>query len=354
MKKVILFGILVLLLFVFWPSRNNPPVTPPIPQFPRDEEKIKIVATNLQIPWEIEFLPNGDIIFTERPGRVQILNQRTHRIENVAHIGEGGLLGMTLHPNFKTNNFIYFYYTYREGERILNKVERFKLAGNVLQQDKVIIDNLPGSINHDGGRIKFGPDGNLYITTGDAGIAQLAQDRQSLAGKILRLNDDGTIPPDNPFPNSTVYSYGHRNPQGLAWDSAGQLWATEHGSSARDEINKIIAGNNYGWPITRGDEKRPGMETPFLNSGAVTWAPSGATIFDNNLLFAGLKGQAVFKLNLSTKELQPIFQNQYGRIRNVTVGPDGNIYIITSNRDGRGDPIPEDDRLIVLDPSLFE
>ncbi|MBI4157444.1 PQQ-dependent sugar dehydrogenase [Candidatus Woesebacteria bacterium] len=297
------------------------------------------IASNLEIPWELEFLPDGRMFVTERPGRLLLIGgeKKNYEVKEVAHIGEGGLLGMALDPDFTKNNFLYLYFTYRNGGQILNKVQRFVFKNESLIEDKVIIDKIPGSNNHDGGRIKFGPDGALYITTGDAQETGLAQDLNSLAGKILRYDGEKV----------EVYSYGHRNPQGLAWDTNGNLWATEHGPSTKDEINLVKKGSNYGWPTITGNQAKAGMETPIINSGSDTWAPSGAVISDDKLYFAGLRGQAVYSMDLKTKELKKSFAGEFGRIRSVNLGPDGSFYIITSNRDGRN-PFPNasDDRII--------
>jgi len=240
------------------------------------------LAQKLEIPWALDFLPDGSIVFTEQPGRVRLIDTKKGllpelllTIDEVAHRGEGGLLGIAVHSDFADNHFIYVYYTYQEGKNLANRVERFRKESNTLLDKQIIIDNIPGASIHNGGRIKFGLDGMLYITTGDVSLADSAQDRNSLAGNILRLNDDGTLPPDNPLPGSPVYSFGHRNPQGLAWDAQGRLWAMGHGSSATDELNLSKPGNNYGWPVIRGDEKETGLESPVIHSGRETWAPSG-------------------------------------------------------------------------------
>ena len=317
---------------------------------------IEILLEKLEIPWEITFLPNRDLLVTERPGKLTIFGKgtKTYKIKEVFHIGEGGLLGLALHPDFEKNHFLYLYYTYKDNGKIFNKVGRFLLEGGSLKEDRTVISGIPAFEYHDGGRIKFGPEGKFYITTGDAGNKKSAQDLGSLSGKILRLSDDGSIPSDNPFPESPVYSYGHRNAQGLAWDENGQLWATEHGQDARDEINKIDPGKNYGWPIIEGERKGERMETPFIQSGVETWAPSGATVKDNKLYFAGLAGRAIFVLDLKTKEIRKFAEGKFGRIRTINLGFDGNFYILTSNRDGRNEnPDPSDDRIIMLPPSYF-
>ena len=225
-----------------------------------------------------------------------------------------------------------------------------------LLNEEIIVDKIPGAPNHNGGRIKFGPDGFLYITTGDAQNPSQAQDKNSLAGKILRLADDGKIPDDNPFGNH-VYSYGHRNPQGLTWDNQGRLWATEHGRSGilsgLDEINLIEKGKNYGWPDIQGDEIKVQMESPKIHSGSDTWAPGGAAFLNNSIFFGGLRGQTFYeaKINGEKLELKEHFKGEFGRIREVVVGSDKMLYITTSNLDGRGSPKQGDDKIIKINPS---
>ncbi|APV43944.1 Glucose/arabinose dehydrogenase, beta-propeller fold [Dehalogenimonas formicexedens] len=314
------------------------------------------IAENLDIPWEMVFLPDKSILLTERPGTVRFIdsnrnlqNQPIFTITDVAAIGEGGLLGATLHPQFAINGWVYFYYTYQSGTGLANRVVRYTLHGTTFSDRTVIIEGIPGGNIHDGGRIKFGPDGLLYICVGETGNENLAQDLNSLAGKILRLTDDGTIPASNPFPDSAIYSYGHRNPEGLVWDDQGRLWETEHGASAQDEINLIEPGKNYGWPVIRGDQTAPGMTSPVLASGNVTWAPSGLTIVAGSIYFAGLESQSLFKYDISTGKLTRYLNGSFGRLRDVVAGPDDLLYILTNNRDGRGIPLTGDDRVIRID-----
>ena len=322
---------------------------------------VETFVSGLEIPWEMRFLPDGRIFVTERPGRVRVIEDGQLRpepvatIPDVAPIGEGGLLGMALHPDFANNHWIYVYYTYPSGGGVANKVVRYTETNNTLVDPVVILDGIPGA------QI---PDGKLYITAGDASQPDLAQDTNALAGKILRVNDDGSIPPDNPFPGSPVYSYGHRNPEGLAWQpGTNALYATEHGPSAHDEVNLIQPGANYGWPIMQGNEgPNNGYTLPVIESGSDTWAPSGATFvqgstfpqWTGSLLYASLRGTTLWRLDIpgggNPPNLEAIISGDYGRLRNVVEGPDGYLYILTSNRDGRGNPTPDDDRILRIVP----
>lgn len=323
-----------------------------------------VVAESLKIPWEIVFLPDSSMLVTERAGKLEKISpgrKTITTIEGVAHVGEGGLLGMALHPNFTENSRIYLYLTTRTGDGLTNRVESYRIENDQLSDKKTIIEGIPGSSNHDGGRLAFGPDGYLYITTGDAENSANAQNTNSLAGKILRVTDEGAVPGDNPFKNA-VYSYGHRNPQGLAWDDQGRLWAAEHGPSGtqtgHDELNRIEKGKNYGWPNIRGDQTQAGMETPIAHSGTKeTWAPSGLAYYKGTLLFAGLRGQSLYAAKINSAGgvgLSAYLRNKYGRLRTVVVGPDGFVYIATSNTDGRGKVNRGDDKIIKLSPVVFQ
>ncbi|WP_240688955.1 sorbosone dehydrogenase family protein [Ammoniphilus sp. YIM 78166] len=332
--------------------------------------ELETLAEGLEVPWEMEIVDDGRIFFTERPGVVRVMLDGKLLPEPVIHLeepfrtgGEGGLLGLALDPEFLTNGFIYVYHTYESNGEVLNRVLRLKEANNVAIIDRVLLDGLAGAQNHNGGRIKIGPDGHLYITAGDRYQPEMAQEENSLGGKILRIARDGSIPHDNPFPGSPVYSYGHRNPQGLAWDPMnGKLYASEHGQSAHDEINRIEPGANYGWPLIEGDvtlAERPELKTPWIHSGSETWAPSGMTFvskgpWKGQLLVANLRGNQVLKINLSSdrQEVEGIELKfrEWGRIRNVSEGPDGSLYIMTNNRDGRGRASPADDKIYRLMP----
>ncbi|MEK3719472.1 PQQ-dependent sugar dehydrogenase [Paenibacillus sp. FSL H8-0034] len=341
----------------------------------------EVFASKLNVPWDMDIAPDGRIFFTERGGVIRVIDkgklvgQPVYRFEKpFLQEGESGLLGLVLDKDFATNHAMYVYHTYEEGGETRNQVLRMIESNNQLQLDKVIIDKLPGARTHDGGRVKIGPDGMLYITSGDAGQSSIAQDQSQLGGKILRIHPDGTIPRDNPFPASPVYSLGHRNPQGLAWHPVtGKLFSTEHGQSAHDEFNLIEPGANYGWPLIEGDESEiaakdksnlgPGtLKQPLVHSGNETWAPSGITFvtqgpWKGNLLAANLRGAQLLRVVLgsdqqSIQQLEPLLKNELGRIRNVMEGPDGSIYIMTNNRDGRGSPGAEDDQIIRLKPNF--
>lgn len=330
-------------------------------------EAITVLATNLEVPWAIAFLSDNNILLTERAGRLRIIKAGqldptpVATITDVKQIGEGGLLGLALHPDFSTNHYVYLYYTYSStGDNTLNRVVRYTFENDKLNNKTVIVDQIPGASNHNGGRIKFGPDKYLYITTGDAENPSQAQNTNTLGGKILRVTADGQKAPGNPFGN-LVYSYGHRNPQGIAWDSGGSLWETEHGRSGVlsgfDEINLITPGKNYGWPTIQGAETKTGMVTPKQNSGSTTtWAPAGTAFIGNSLFFGGLRGQTLYEAKVTADQVTTIKEHlggKFGRIREVIVGPDGMLYITTSNRDGRGILKPDDDKLIRINPSLL-
>jgi len=322
---------------------------------------IEIVAENLSIPWDIAFLPDDTMLVTERSGRViHIGTNTTIPIEDVEHVGEGGLLGIALHPDFASNRFVYLYHTVQNGGELTNRVVRYRYEDGTLSSAQNIITDLPGAPYHDGGRIAFGPQRHLWVTVGDATDADEAQNAENHNGTILRLNEDGSFPDDNPYPKG-VYSYGHRNPQGLAWDDRGRLWSTEHGRSGvrsgMDELNLIETGGNYGWPEIEGDETRENMIAPKAHSGSdVTWAPASATWWDGSIFFGGLRGEALCEAVIEGDDIVEIrthVSGQFGRIRTVKQGPDGYFYITTSNRDGRGDSVSTDDRIIKVDPHIF-
>lgn len=314
---------------------------------------VSTVAEGLDVPWDIAFLPDGDMLVTERSGTLQRIGIHPTIIDipDVSEVGEGGLMGIALHPDFGTNSLVYLYYTSIDGS---NRVTRFRLDGDTLTEDKVIIENIPSAIYHDGGQIEFGSDGMLYLTTGDASTPELAQNLASLGGKTLRLTPDGDIPSDNPF-GTAVWTYGHRNAQGIAWDDQGRLWETEHGRSGAlsgyDELNLIVEGANYGWPDSQGDTVLSGTVGPKRHSGASsTWAPSGIAFESGKLYFAGLRGESLYEAGVgadgSITSFEAHLTGTYGRLRAVVLGPDGFLYITTSNQDGRGSPRAGDDKVL--------
>ncbi|HYK73366.1 MAG TPA: PQQ-dependent sugar dehydrogenase [Pseudoneobacillus sp.] len=307
-----------------------------------------ILAENLQIPWSIQKLSDTFYI-SERPGSiVKIENGQKTRLQvslsrPLSKAAEAGLLGFVLHPNFMENKHAYAYYTYEENGDQFNRVVLLTLQNVVWSESQVLLDLIPSGTFHHGGRLKIGPDQKLYITTGDATNPENAQNVKSLAGKILRMNLDGSIPSDNPFANSYIYSYGHRNPQGLAWDESGALYESEHGQSAHDELNQIKAGANYGWPIIQGYEKQQGMVTPLFQTGEVTWAPSGIAYHDGKLYVATLRGEALQEVDLTTRKNRELITG-LGRIRDIII--DGEyLYFVSNNTDGRGRPLEGDDKL---------
>lgn len=329
-----------------------------------------VLVDGLNVPWELVSVPDGRMFVTERPGTIRVIESGELASEPLIEFaapfneeGEGGLLGLAADPDFDDNGYLYAYHSYLEsGGDIANRVLRLKVSDGKATIDEELLSDIPGGVNHNGGRIKIGPDKLLYITTGERYEPELAQNEDSLGGKILRIGLDGSIPEDNPWPNSPVYSMGHRNAQGLAWNpDNGYLYATEHGQRNFDEMNRIEAGENYGWPEVEGDDDDNGTyQAPLAHSGDETWAPSGVAFIEEgpwagSLLAANLRGEQLLKITLSedgtqVTQVEPIFKNEWGRIRNVTAGEDGKLYVLTNNRDGRGSPRDGDDQLIVLTP----
>jgi glucose/arabinose dehydrogenase len=316
----------------------------------------RTIARDLDVPWGIAPLPGGDALVAERDsgrivrvprGRGQAREVMT--IPGVRASGESGLLGIAVSPGFASDQTVFAYFTSGSDNRIVS----FRLGDDEVRP---LLTGIEAASIHDGGRIAFGPDGKLYAGTGDAGDSDLAQDRGSPNGKILRINPDGSIPSDNPFPGSPVWSLGHRNVQGLAWDRAGRLWATEFGQSEFDEVNLIRKGRNYGWPVVEG---RGGTDGGRFTNPKVTWtptgssSPSGAAIVGSNLYVGALAGETLWRIPLrgtSAGRPRAMFRGRYGRIRTVVAAPDRRVWFSTSNRDGRGSPAGEDDRIFSFRP----
>jgi len=312
----------------------------------------RVLAKKLRVPWGVAFLPGGDALVSERTtGRILRIGENGGSAKVVMRVpgvdtdaGEGGLLGIAVSRNYAKDKLVYAYYTSTRDNRIV----RFKLG----QRPRVIFSGIEASSIHNGGRLAFGPDGKLYVGTGDAGDTSNAQNRRSPNGKVLRLNPDGSVPASNPFRGSPVWSLGHRNVQGLAFDRAGRLWAPEFGQSTFDEVNLIQKGKNYGWPTVEGRGTGNGR----FVSPKVVWrtsesSPSGAAIVGSNLYVGALAGRRLWKMRLSGTSAgkpQKLLDGDYGRLRSPAAAPDGSLWVTTSNRDGRGSPTGDDDRILRL------
>jgi len=341
------------------------------PKTVSNDYKIEVFAENLTIPWSIVWTDNDRMLVTERTGKIRIIQNGKlqdaplHEFKEVSTGSEEGLMGLAIDPNYSQNKFIYVSYAYEGSDAMFIKVVRYKDNGNSLSDELILIDKLPGAKNHAGCRLRFGPDGKLYITTGDATDRQIAQDLKNMGGKILRLNNDGSIPSDNPFPNSPVWTYGHRNPQGIDfYPGTDVLWQTEHGPSGfdgpggGDEVNVIVKGKNYGWPIVSHDGTKEGMIDPVLVFTPAEAPASGMfyksgiiSQFKNNFFFGCLRGRGIMRVIVDEKDPSKVLSHEkmkdvdVGRVREIAEGPDGAIYFSSSNKDGRGNPASNDDRI---------
>ena len=359
-KKIRIGGIIaaVIASIVILSSPSEPPPIP-APNFQNSENQtVQILATNLEKPWALDVVDNR-IFITEKIGKIRVVQSDVLLEKPLAtfrtpDVFDGGLLGITVHPNFVNNNFLYVYYTYVEDDQLWNKVQRIVESENKLVDAITIIDKIPGSKFSNGGVIKFGPDKKLYVATGaGSDSSHGAQDLESLAGKILRLNDDGSIPDDNPFPNSPVFSYGHSNPRGMAWDESGNFYVTETGPTKNDEINLVVASKNYGWPEQQcsGGENFVDAITcydPAIEPGGIVFYSGDKLEIKGDMIMASMKPENLDKLKINVEEIeyQKSILSGLGRIRDIAQGPDGYLYIITSNTDGKAFPDSSDDKLV--------
>lgn len=342
-----------------------------ITSFTSNSFEIQTIAENLYVPWSVVVSEDGRLYFTERNGTLRVVENGILNPVPVytfappfVSMGEGGLMGLALDEDFLSNGYIYLMYNYEDSDGIYGRVVRMSIDGNTASEEVILLDRIPADRFHNGGRIKIGPDGYLYITSGDAGKRELAQDINSMAGKILRIGTDGSIPPDNPFPGSPVYALGLRNPQGLAWNDRNVLYATDHGETAHDKINIIQSGGNYGWPLVIGDEEMEGYDfiKPVIQSGNDTWAPAGLTFVtegprSGQLLVSTLRGNVLLAITFDESgtevvNVERLLDGRYGRLREAYEAGDGSIYITTSNTDGRGIPDPGDDKIYRLVPGM--
>ncbi len=364
-------------------AQNAQPILGEKPQkFPEvfvpepDGVEVEVWAENLEIPWSILFLPNGDALVAQRKGNIVRIPAGTRQQETIFEvtdinpIGDAGLMGMALHPDFDQQPYIYIMYTYGKGkDDLTSKVIRLTYDGSSLQTDRDIMDGIPAHAIHLGGRISFGPDKMLYIGTGDLGQPFTAQDLNSLASKILRITPEGEIPVDNPYPNSPVYSYGHRVVQGFAWHpDTNTMFNSEHGPSGaavegevryRDEVNIVQKGKNYGWPVVVGAPGMDQFEDPILMWNEEAFPPAGMVFYNDELFLTSLGGQALLRIifedheNFKVEKTERWFSSDisegiFGRLRDIVIGPDGHLYVCTSNTDGRAETRPGDDKILRL------
>jgi len=331
------------------PDTPTEPAGPPVPRV------AGTVATGLTSPWDIAFLPDGDALVSERdtglvkritgPGKVRVVGE----IPAAEPSSEGGLLGLAVHPEYPRQPYLYAYYSTTTDNRVVRL--RYPPGGS-FGPERVLVDGIPSSDFHNGGRLAFGPDGMLYVTTGDGTIGELSQDRSSLGGKILRLTPEGDPAPDNPF-GSPVWTYGHRNVQGIAWDEADNLYASEFGQDTWDELNLIEPGDNYGWPRVEGAGGDGDFVDPLVQWRPDEASPSAVAYAEGAIWMAALNGERLWRIMVDDGRVvgkpEAFFTRKYGRLREVEMAPDGSLWLTTSNTDGRGAPVPGDDRILRLE-----
>jgi glucose/arabinose dehydrogenase len=357
-KKIQIAAIVVAVVFsVLVLTSPTNPIPLPDPNSNSESDFVTILAENLDKPRAIAISDNR-IFVTEKDGMIRVIQNNTLLDSplatlRTADVFDGGLLGIALHPNFSNNHYLYVFLTYDEDGNLWNKILKITEYENKLVDAETILDKIPGSSFTNGGFIKFGPDEKLYVGTGTISDAShLPQDLDSLSGKILRLNDDGTIPDDNPFPNSLVYSLGHRNPQGMTWDENENLFVAEFGPEKNDEINLIQAGKNYGWPEQQCSGNEDFQDAllcydPSIEPGGILFYSGDSLDFESSFIMASMRAANLYQLDFEEGlSSQKSILSGIGRVRDVVEGPDGSLYVITSNTDGKGFPDSMDDKLL--------
>ncbi|WP_432029190.1 PQQ-dependent sugar dehydrogenase [Streptomyces sp. 1222.5] len=322
---------------------------------------LRTVAEGLKTPWGVAPLPGGGglLVSSRNDGTITRIDEKTGRktvlgaVSGVSPAGEGGLLGIALSPDYASDHMIYAYFTSASDNRIVRVLyDEQRPPGDQLGAPDTVFKGIPKGFIHNGGRIEFGPDGMLYAGTGESGSKGLAQDKESLGGKILRMTPEGEPAPGNPFPGSPVYSYGHRNVQGLAWDDEQRLFASEFGQDTWDELNAIKPGDDYGWPKAEGKSSEAGFHNPIAQWHTDEASPSGIAYVDGVIWMAGLKGRRLWRVPLRGTEAsaapQAFLTGKYGRLRTVLPADGDKVYLVTSNTDGRGSPKKGDDRILEL------
>ena len=357
-KKIQIVVIAVATVFsVLVLTSPDDPIPLPVPNSNSENDFVTVLAENLDKPRAIA-VSNDRVFITEKDGTIRVIQNNTLLESPLAtlrsaDVFDGGLLGIALHPNFPSNHYMYVFLTYYEDGDLWNKILRITESENKLQNAEVILDKIPGSSFTNGGFIKFGPDEKLYVGTGTVSdTSHLPQDLDSLSGKILRINDDGTFPDDNPFPNSPIYSLGHRNPQGMTWDDDGNMFVAESGPEKNDEINLILSGKNYGWPEQQcyGNvdfEDAILCYDPSIEPGGILFYSGDLIDFESPFLMASMRAANLYQLDFEEGlSSQKSILSGIGRVRDVVQGPDGSLYVITSNTDGKGFPDSMDDKLL--------
>ncbi len=345
------------------PTASSSSPRPDAGQTPPAKGSVKVVrtvTTGLSSPWGLAPLADGDLLVSSRDeATITRVDGKTGEktelgeVPGVAAEGEGGLLGIALSPDFASDHMIYAYFTSASDNRIVRMLytER-KPAGEQLGAPDTVFRGIPKGVIHNGGRIAFGPDRMLYAGTGESGDTGLSQDKESLGGKILRMTPDGEPAPGNPFPGSPVYSYGHRNVQGLAWDRQQRLFASEFGQNTWDELNAVAPGDNYGWPEAEGHADEGGFHNPVAQWSTEDASPSGIAHAEGSVWMAGLRGERLWRIPLKGTEAsakpQAFLEGEYGRLRTVVAAGGDRLWLVTSNTDGRGDPDQQDDRVLEL------